>query len=472
MRHEARDRLYKLQIAVFLLQADDIPDLAEKLWLPGSKFGEQKEKLISSMYKWNKDESSRDLDIMNAINEHLRMTGESTTLLAYTKNQFFFALPVDEQNRLKNEARAPLADWIPRGPNPAEAPSPSANEAVNQNERRVPVAPDYAGIDPMKIDISVDLRSAGTHLPAHLLYHAPIAAHLWEAVKEADPYKPLYRQCEDGLRMILKQDGWEKHSPKPRLVFNLGAGSASKDRVIHDVLSKLNSNEPAYCWVDASWAMIHRTIIEFNRRPSRIKHCGALLVDFEQPGKLRSIYEQYFRSPFPKFEEPKAFFILGFTLSNLDEARFFVEYAKYCSKGDVFVFPMQFIPEENRGNTEKLKTFREGLLKNYDFPEGRELSTAGLVHLQRYKFKDFGDAVVKEIAFDGKFESLSVEFSVELEDKEHKQSATVVTARSSRHYEKNFCDFLTTKKFEVLDRAHVSGGVTTMLVRYVGPDKS
>ena len=339
------------------------------------------------------------------------------------------------------------------------------------------VVPDYDEIDPAEIDIQIKHANKNNTLKAHLLYHSPVAAYKWDSVKKSPSYEPLYKLCEEGLTALLRKKSLKDRLRGRCVVFNLGAGSASKDDIILTSLIEATSPEPTFAWVDASYPMLHRTIKKISRNLLQNVDAVALLTDFEKPGNIRKTYDNYVRKVhsvssrrIPNFKDAKkVFFILGYTLSNLDEESFFSEYAKVCSPGDLFIFPMQFIPKVCKDKPDELVQFRSQLLGNYNFPEGRDLSHAGLALLQEYEpTASFIDPIVGDFIFDGDKKSQCVRFFVELKHKDSEDTKTVVTARSIRHYEEDYMTFLKSNGFEKLDESQECNGVKTLAVQYIG----
>lgn len=347
------------------------------------------------------------------------------------------------------------------------------------------VVPDYDEVDPAEIDVHVKHADKNQALKAHFLYHSPVAACKWDLVKKAPNYKPLYELCEKGLRAILGKTNSKVRARLQdyRVVFNLGAGSPQKDNIILEILGDGQTPRATFAWIDASYPMLHRTIKDVT--PALLKDVNgvALLTDFEKPGNVAKTYESFLRTiysasprqPPRGFKETsKVFFILGYTLSNLVEESFFEEYKKVCSHGDLFVFPMQFIPDACRNNPDELLKFKTKLLKSYNFEEGRELAHAGLSLLQKYEpTKTSVPPNVGELIFDNDKHSLCVRFFVELKHQEDEENTkTVATARSVRHYEKDYIKFLSANGFELFDATEEDAGVKTLAIEYVGNGRS
>lgn len=344
------------------------------------------------------------------------------------------------------------------------------NQASQQlNYAGVPFAVDV-DIDPLDIDVQVRNRTG--ELKAHLLYQSPVAAALWDKVKTS-PFYPLHNACAKGLNYILQQSSWAARSNNLDVVFSLGVGSWTKDKLILQYLGSSNSKKPAYVWVDASFEMLRRTIKEKESARDSFSNVrfAALKADFEHPGKLRKLYGDNFLS-LPNFSGGKVFFILGFTLSNLNESRFFAEYSAHCQQGDLFVFPMQFIPDAAKKDSTALESFKNSLLNSYEFGEGTQLAKAGLGFLQSYELSRFLGAEVSSFTFHNTFSSLVIKFSADLKSKHENIVTRVVTAQSSRHYKSDYLEFLQKFGFKLIDCSPEYDGAQTLLVEFVGAHSS
>jgi Histidine-specific methyltransferase, SAM-dependent len=322
------------------------------------------------------------------------------------------------------------------------------------------LAPDYEEFDPSAIE---DLARHTDLLPSHLLYQSPASAALWDVVKNSKQYRDLYNCCEKGLQRILKSSAWIEASKDLRLVYSLGAGSSDKDEIIIDWLHS-NGVDAQFALVDASPYMLMRTIKNID--PSRYKGIGiaGMQLDFSRPARMRAMCAKVYKDA-RLFSEKKAFFVLGFTLSNLAEDDFFRSYAQVCSRDDLFIFPLQLIPEDY--GVKERAAFMESLRHSYTFPEGMKLSRAGLSVLQNYTFKNPVHVGPTNFDFNNTNRSIMVQFRFELEDTDG-ASKQFTTARSTRHYRADYETFLASHNFEVLDRVPLDNNVETWLVRFMG----
>jgi uncharacterized SAM-dependent methyltransferase len=333
-----------------------------------------------------------------------------------------------------------------------------SNRIVTTNN--VLIAPDYHEIEPS--DINAQIRAGA--LKAHSLYHSPRAAEVWDRITKSREYK-LYGLCEAGLEALLGLSEWREISKSIRLVFVLGAGSPTKDSKILTALLK-NPHHPAFVWVDASLQMLHKTIKQVPRDLTANKiQLAAIATDFENPGNLAKVLAGSFPT-LPQFEEKKAFFILGFTLSNLNESEFFNSYHKMCSKGDVFIFPMQFIPENAKNSDAVRKAFASEVLACYNFDGGHKLAKSWADLIEDYKDPEYFDPKISKI-FLGEHESLAVQFRAQLKGHDGAKRE-ITTATSSRHYRSDFVNFLAGLGYELTCETKAREGVSTLVFTFNG----
>lgn len=337
--------------------------------------------------------------------------------------------------------------------------------------RHIPWVVDHRQIDPGDLDQHVLMLRPKSALKSHALYHSPVAARIWERITTQSPYKRLYQACEQGLAGILRTGTWGEIAPQVGTIFSLGAGSPSKDRTILGNIEDICSRKPTYVLVDASLYMLANTLKDIETTGERNVNVVALATDFEHPKRMMSQLRTGLAA-FPKKysnDGRNAFFILGFTLSNLDEDDFFEAYAGACEPGDLLIFPMQFIPgpEGPDGEAEVLGRFERDLRAHYNFSDGMKLARSALRLLQEFEPVP-GDVPpgVEPEQFQGKNRSRRIEFKARVVDGDGHER-TVITAKSSRHYRSDYLEFLTAKGFRLLDEA-VGGekqdGVVTLLV--------
>lgn len=406
-------------------------------------------------------------------------------------NNFFF---VENSNEYFPDFDIDLGEWEIWQTHGAAVESEISKNHLTEMIHGVLIISDYHHIRPVDLiegQIPV-ARKDITALNAHLLYHTPLAALLWDNIKTAPSYKAHYWLCEKGLKELLNkpsvvalEDGEHAFSLKEqlcqrRLVFNFGAGSYIKDKLILACIQKCtqdmkkkDENVPpsVYCWVEAAHPMLARTLAELSAKDYFDVYKLALETDFEDPSRIKELYEQFRKimPSLPHYSTKKIFFILGYTLSNLREEHFFDQFAKSCQPGDLFVFPIQFIPEECREDKDKYASFQKSVVDNYDFEEGRMLASAGLS--QTLKFKPVLDQQLRPEACDcllnNKSGSFRIIFRAQIKSTESFGSNfSVVTAETYRHYENDYKDFLASKGFSVVDQSQVHQGVRTLVVEY------
>lgn len=346
-----------------------------------------------------------------------------------------------------------------------------------QHINTVLVAPDYLpdGIDPEQIETAIRLTVGRPEkaLDAHFLYQSPRAASLWESVKNNGSYGDHYRLCQAGLRDLLCNEDFRGHLVGASVVLNLGVGAIPKDHMILSSMQSLGMNSAVYCWVDASYPMLHRTLRGLDPAIGADILKVALLANFENPLRIARTFDTSFGS-MRDYSGRKIFFVLGFTLSNLREENFFAAYSKHCEEGDVLVFPMQFIPDKCRGdnraiNERALTEFKEELLKLYNFKDGWKLARAGLSISEDFEPTENAlEPEVQRCMFFGKPDSLRLYFQAELVGAEKNVGATrITTAESFRHFEDDYFLFLEANGFRKICESKIRRNVRTIAVMRV-----
>ncbi len=362
--------------------------------------------------------------------------------------------------------------WIAHG---AEVEEYLSKAPRLQHINNVLVAPDYLpnGIDPAQIDTAIRLKGnrPDNALDPHFLYQSPLAAMLWERIKISESYGTHYHLCEEGLREILRKAEFRQRLSEARLVLNLGVGAPSKDQMILNAMQSLRMSNSVFCWVDASYPMLYRTLRGLDPAAGADIHKIALLADFEDPVRVQRTFDASFGS-LHKYAGRKIFFILGFTLSNLREERFLAAYSKHCEEGDVLVFPMQFIPEACRKDAQTMEKFKMDLIELYNFKDGQKLARAGLSISEYFapdeKTVEPLEPQVRRWMFFDKAESLRLYFQADLvEAGGGVGTVRVTTAESFRHFEDHYLSFLEANGFRKLCESRVRRGVQTIAIERI-----
>lgn len=353
--------------------------------------------------------------------------------------------------------------------------------------RGVLTAVDYKNIDANNIDHETRVAERNqSSLSAHLLYHNPLSAKLWDKIKEWPSYAKHYGQCQSGLENLLRGENTrgKKGFLKKALVvcdlaINLGAGSHTKDGLILQELASSREDEEemlelvtVFVWVDASTPMLHQTFKQFDLNIAPQVQKLALVTDFEVPDLIEDVYTKSFASYVDYSLGKKVFFMLGFTLSNLNEELFFSRYANHMHEGDLLVFSIQFIPEKCRNDTNEFARFKDRVLSNYDFPDGSKLAKAGFRISEEYELSSNCQTKPKydTYRFFDDADSLRISFKVIVKESEKSscREITVTTAESFRHYKTTYETFLQNMGFAIVEWVKVDDDVFSYVVEYVG----
>ena len=191
---------------------------------------------------------------------------------------------------------------------------------------------------------SVDLDDDRKSLPNYLLYQSYNAALLWDEVSSNVQKYKLQNYCKKGLREIFETETWQNSINSRSVFFELGTGAPSKTNLILNELQAAKVNHH-YVWIDASTPMLEHNVSQIDRTEFPSISFSAISANFEKIDDILFFLENDRKiRDFKKIR--KCYFLLGFTLSNLNEARFIEKYSKACKKGDWLIFPIQFIPDE------------------------------------------------------------------------------------------------------------------------------
>jgi uncharacterized SAM-dependent methyltransferase len=318
-------------------------------------------------------------------------------------------------------------------------------------------------IDPLKIDHSI---KESTHKPIRSLnlFHSPLSALLWDQIVSEKKYR-LYDACEAGLKQLICETNGE-FLKGVGVAFNYGAGSPSKDAII---LTELNRVSPgaSYVWVEASYPMLNRTTQKISVPKYPDINLMGLIADFESPKKVFALYERTW--PWlPKTNLPKVFFLLGFTLSNLDAFQTLQLIQRTSNTGDKLVFPMQFIPHDLypvRSSDEiKASAFCVDLVSQYRHEHGVQLANSFFLLSREYKSLGLESVEIRRGEDEiGCF--VRVEFCVKAQTIDAVEDETrVITASSTRYFETDFFAFTKKIGFKTERIVNAPDSVKTILL--------
>lgn len=299
-------------------------------------------------------------------------------------------------------------------------------------------------------DIEDAIRVAGK-LNQSLMYHSPAAVKIWEGIANDKGYG-LYRICESNLKTLLQLTCWTSKISSLGSIVILGAGAASKDTLIIQSLESLAKNEIEIVWVDVSLYMLANTVKKVmpNITLPNIKP-RAIATDFEYPERLDSIMEEL------KIDHTgiRATFILGSTLSNIDENDFFREFCKTCSDDDLLIISMEHVRDD--------VDFNDLLMKRYGSEVSKSLARAAFTINPEILIGSFDstEVSVKNYFFNNQFNSYEVLFRTKVTLKSAGiKDKWVTTARATRHPRDVFRKYIESFGFELILPIEDQGVVT------------
>lgn len=327
--------------------------------------------------------------------------------------------------------------------------------------------------------MSIDLRNMRDDgmLPNYMLYQTCSAASLWEEVTATEHYV-LPQYCRAGLINILQSKRFDEFARARSAFFELGTGSPAKTGLILDRL-KATRLPHHFIWVDASTPMLEYNVSKTDTSKYAPLRFSVVSTDFEAVDDLLEfIGERWASDDFHRMR--KCYFLLGFTLSNLNEARFISGYAKACKKGDLLIFPMQFIPEEYEPVVAwagiENSDYGLQLIKAYNSPEGLNLVRAGLSQIkgqtreitaQAQPIKSVGgipsdDCIGRSVVirYMANFEHLN--------QRGAKTNKKLEIIKASRYFEKDFRHFVDRHGFAFREDFEIAENVKAFLIEFVG----
>lgn len=322
-----------------------------------------------------------------------------------------------------------------------------------------------------------------TSLENFMLYQAYSAANLWDEVTRVKEY-PLPTYCRNGLEELFKLDVWKNFIKRSGIFLELGTGAPIKTALILDQLRNTKLNH-FFVWVDASTPMLEHNVSKIDKKNYPNLEFIAVATNFVETRDLLDFLERKI-TPAKVRRMPKCFFILGFTLSNLDEVKFFKKYADgACQKGDVLIFPIQFIPEEYNSNVSfnsiQDTPYCRDVINAYNSAEGQKLVAAGLSQIKgltktppsakALPIKSSRGVASKDCI--GR--KVEIQYMAEFNYKNrmgHNRIKNLEIIKTSRYFEKEFVAFLAAHRFEVKGAIPTATDTKTLFVEFVGESSS
>ncbi len=280
----------------------------------------------------------------------------------------------------------------------------------------------------------------------YLSYDAP---EIWDKIARA---YDQFNYCREALNQFLKSRVWKDFCQSEGFAgaVAFGAGSASKDVMICEALREVKGNSPlSYTLVDCSYYMLDHTfeVLEENsvQEQSRVE-LQLYHQDFTQMSK-----DDF---PVSASPGPRAWFITGGTIGNVDESKFLASVARVCQAGDLLMISMDTIAAEGEARKQHCRE----LLERYNRPSIRNLlklplravwehigddgSVADAVH--RIDVKSSDPSQYSAVP-NGSF---SVYFTAGLESRLKRE---MVLAVSTRYVEGSFKEFAEERGFEYVE---------------------
>lgn len=330
---------------------------------------------------------------------------------------------------------------------------------------------------------NLDLNAVDTNtsLPNFLLYQAYSAANLWDEVTKTEVYE-LPKYCREGLKALFGDDIWINFCKKATVFFELGTGAPNKTALILEQLGKTKLSH-SFIWVDASTPMLEHNVSKVDRAIYPSIKFSAIATNFEDIRVLREFVDSHISTHDPN-KTQSCFFILGFTLSNLNEVSFLQKYAGSggCKKGDVLIFPMEFIPQIYEDEIAFSGISKSGycaeLIKAYNSPEGQKLVLAGLNQINDLKVPAKATArpirsISSEPSENCIGRAVEIQYIAELHHKNRyggTDMKELEVIKTTRYFENDFFSFLNKHGYLVKKYFKTSEHTKTLFVEFVGRD--
>lgn len=264
------------------------------------------------------------------------------------------------------------------------------------------------------------------------LFHSSHSFNLWDSIRKDSSYSNIYNQCGLGLDTFLKSNYWKSKFEKIEYIVNFGAGAPEKD---HAIIHSLKGRTlPNFYWVDSSLSMLKANYQGFRKLHRKNVPGHLIQATFSSVNKIRNEIQGFEGKNIKESNNVRVFFILGYTLSNLNEIGFFKKLKDISDTGDIFVFPMQLLPN----SLEERFEFRDKLKSAYNFPKANDLYKAAFNMSERYEFVKFFDAVPDTYKLLPELpDSLRIRQLVTVYDSINATNVNIVTHTLRRHVEKS-----------------------------------
>jgi len=312
--------------------------------------------------------------------------------------------------------------------------------------------------DYIKLDITRALRAG--RIDQKFLYCDPLAVKNWSELTSSSAavaLYPTYQICHEALKSFISSDDWKDFISEGLVggVFILGAGAADKDIVILNSFVDYENmySEPRqleYIIIDSSMYMLMDTVKEMEGKGGHILESVEIITSVADFMKMERFIKTYRGCNKGK---RSAFFILGGTISNLNEDKFIRSIANAACPGDMLIIGVEFVGDNvNEYKLELERKYNHKFIRDFYVPHVRSV----IDHVNKEKHgskskssKDAEDCINIYIDDTGKFSKVNKSISAIVEASiDDDRKLTMLTA--NRYDKKEFTDFVENRGFELL----------------------
>lgn len=259
-------------------------------------------------------------------------------------------------------------------------------EIINKNNKTFPIRVDVDWKSKIVTSYDLEMNKSIGIINSYYLYQSYKSAYDWEMVAKSPEYI-LSKYCTELIANYLENQFYAQNKLINSFI-ELGTGSKHKTELILNKIIDVKAKNKQYIWVDASVPMLDHNTQQFinEEKYSNLK-LKAISTDFEDPEKLLSLMNESGLKIIP--EGHKMFFMLGYTLFNLNrDLKFLEKYYNIMSENDVLLITANFIPDEYRLNSSDVlmdSIYVSEILKSYESEQAKTMLLNGLSELKNFK---------------------------------------------------------------------------------------
>ncbi len=206
------------------------------------------------------------------------------------------------------------------------------------------------------------------------MYFNQAGVMIWkELIELCDDYK-MYEHCQRLLQNFLRNNIWKNMAGSISHIYILGAGSPKKDQEVIKSLQAHEMDNISYILVDTSMHMLAYTAKEISCLQGKLPVITSIMTDFQNMDRMIKIVQDRLLEQVYAIKKRSIYFMLGATLSNINENEFFASLNQVFKSGDLFVATLEFIENHDKDGMQMKKK----LLNTYNNPFTKKLAKNAL----------------------------------------------------------------------------------------------